>query len=180
MWIFGHIIIIFMLIKMSVLNLLYYWHFLFGGFLIKFYLLKNTFLSTYILTLAKPLPLTEMAELPNWEKLECITVGQKSCKYQRRNKNITIKINVLFFYSCLKQLFPFFNRRSSKYTQKVHPGCSTCRTSSWSIILQPQSPRFNYKVHPECSTCWTSWLSFEFFDQSSRYTESSIQSATPA
>ena len=35
-----------------------------GGLVIKFYLLKKTFHSTYILILVKPLPFTEMAELP--------------------------------------------------------------------------------------------------------------------
>ena len=53
------------------LNLLYYWHLVLGGLVIKSDLSKKTFLSTYILTLVKPLPFTEMAELPelpNWKK----------------------------------------------------------------------------------------------------------------
>ena len=50
------------LIKISVLNLLYY--LIFDGPVIKFYLLKKTFLSTYVLSLVKPLSLTEMTELP--------------------------------------------------------------------------------------------------------------------
>ena len=60
------------LIKISVLNLLHYWNLVLGGLVTKYYLL-NKISSIYILTLVKPLPLTEMAELPelpDWENLD--------------------------------------------------------------------------------------------------------------
>ena len=50
------------LIKISVLNLLHYWHLVLGGFVIKFYLLKKK-VSSYIHYNVSSLPLTEMAEL---------------------------------------------------------------------------------------------------------------------
>ena len=61
-----------MLIKILVLNLQNYRQLVLGGLEISFYLL-NFFLSTYSLTLVKPLPLTkiaELAELPNREPLD--------------------------------------------------------------------------------------------------------------
>ena len=69
-----------MLIKISVLNLPHYWHLVLGSLEIKFYLLKKNFLFTYILTFFKPLPLTEVAELPEFPEKTSITSSYSSAR----------------------------------------------------------------------------------------------------